>query len=199
MKYQNKSYPILVVAIILSLGMIAFSVYKLNRMPASLYPGIHGEFSLHSVDGPVASRDLQGKVGLIYFGYTHCPDVCPATLLNIGAALKLLTPDELTRVMPVFITTDPDRDSPASMAKYIQNFDSHIMGLSGSTEEISTAMKSFRGKYKKDAPDSKGNYTVTHVSHIIIIRPDGQVAEFMSHTSKPEEIATAIRHWLRWA
>jgi len=105
-KHQGKPYPLFVVAIMLTPGLVAFGVYNQNRMPASPYPGIHGAFSLHSVDGPVTSRDMREKVGIIYFGYTHCPDVCPATLLNVGAALKLLTSEELSRVAPVFITTD---------------------------------------------------------------------------------------------
>jgi len=182
----------------LAVVLIGYGVYNLNRMPASPYPDVHGKFSLHSVDGPVTSGDMLGKVSVIYFGYTHCPDVCPDTLVKIGAALKLLDSDELANVLPIFITTDPDRDSPELMAKYAHHFNSHIMGLSGSSKEIEAAAKSFLSGYKKEASDKKGNYTVGHTTVIIIVRPDGSVGELMSHTSKPEDIADTIRHWLRW-
>ncbi len=196
MDHKRKTFPLILLG--LAAVLVGFGVYNLNRMPPSQYPDIHGEFSLHSDDGPVTSRAMLGKVSLIYFGYTHCPDVCPDTLVRIGAALKLLDSDELANVMPIFITTDPDRDSPELMAKYAHHFNSHILGLSGSTKEIAAAAKSFLSGYKKEAPGKKGNYAVSHASFIIIVRPDGKLDRLMSHTSKPEDIASEIRHWLRW-
>jgi len=178
--------------------LIGFGVYQLNKMPASRYPDIHGRFSLVSADGPVSSDQMRGKVGVIYFGYTHCPDVCPDTLLRIGDALKLLDEDELARVMPVFITTDPARDTPELMAAYAHHFDSHLIGLSGSEQAIAAAAKSFLTGYQKAPADKKGSYTVSHASFIIIVRPDGDIAEFMTHTSSPKKISETIRYWLRW-
>ncbi len=182
----------------LAILFISFGAYQLNKMPASRYPDIHGKFSLLSADGPVTSDQMRGKVGVIYFGYTHCPDVCPDTLLRIGAALNQLNEEELSKVMPVFITTDPARDTPELMATYARHFDSHLLGLSGSEQAIATAAKSFLTGYQKASPDTKGNYTVSHASFIIIVRPDGDIAEFMTHTSPPEKIAETIRYWLRW-
>lgn len=177
---------------------VGFGIYHLNRMPESRYPDIHGAFSLMSVNGPVSSSQMHGKVGVIYFGYTHCPDVCPDTLARIGSALKLLNAKELTKVMAVFITTDPARDTPESLASYARHFDAHIIGLSGDARSIAAAAKSYLAGYRKAARDKHGNYVVTHSSYIIIVRPDGQIAEFMSHTTPPEKIADAIRYWLRW-
>jgi len=196
MDHKRKTFPLILLG--LAAVLVGFGVYNLNRMPPSQYPDVHGKFSLHSVDGPVTSRDMPGKVSVIYFGYTHCPDVCPDTLLRIGSALKLLDADELAKVFPVFITTDPDRDTPELMAKYAHHFDSHILGLSGSSKEITAAAKSFFIGYKKAARDKKGKYIVTHGSSIIIVRPDGNLAKLMSHTTRPEDIADTIRHWLRW-
>jgi len=193
---RNNTFPLILLA--LAAVFIGVGVYNLNRMPASQYPDIHGKFSLHSVDGPVTSRDMLGKVSVIYFGYTHCPDVCPDTLLRVGSALKLLDADEIAKVAPIFITTDPDRDTPEVMAKFAHRFDSHILGLSGSPKEIAAAAKSFLSGYKKQAPGKKGKYTVTHASFIIIVRPDGKLDKLMSHTSKPKDIANEVRHWLRW-
>ncbi len=197
MNIKHNIFPFILLG--LAALFIGFGVYNLNKMPASPYPYIHGKFSLHSVDGSVTSKDMLGKVGVIYFGYTHCPDVCPGTLLRMGSALKLLNPDELAKVFPVFITTDPARDSPEVMAKYVHHFDSHILGLSGSAKEIKAAAKSFLSGYKKEPVDKKGNYVVSHASFIIIVQPDGSIGKLMAHSSKPKDIAGAIRHWLRWA
>jgi len=197
MERKRNFLPFIVLG--LTVIFIGFGIYNLNKMPASPYPDVHGEFSLHSIDGPVTSKDMLGKVGVIYFGYTHCPDVCPDTLVRIGAALKLLDSDELAKVMPVFITVDSERDTPEVMAKYAHHFNSHLLGLSGSSKEIKAAAKSFFFGYTKQAPSKKGKYTVIHASFITIIRPDGSIGKFMSHTSKPEDIANAIRHWLRWS
>jgi len=193
---RNNTFPLILLG--LAAVLVGFGVYNMNKMPPSQYPDIHGEFSLHSVDGPVTSKDMLGKVGVIYFGYTHCPDVCPDTLLRIGSALKLLNSDELAKVLPIFITTDPDRDNPELLTKFAHHFNSHILGLSGSSKEIAAAAKSLLFGYKKAAPDKKGNYTVVHGSSIAIIRPDGSLDKLMSHTSKPADIANEIRHWLRW-
>jgi len=197
MNDKRNIFPLVLLG--LAAALIGFGVYNLNKMPASPYPDIHGIFSLHSVDGPVTSENMLGNVGLIYFGYTHCPDVCPDTLLRIGNALKLLNPDELAKVLPIFITTDPERDDPQLMATYVRHFDSHLLGLSGNAKEIKAAATSFLSGYKKETTDKKGNYAVSHASYIIIVRADGSVGELMSHTSKPEDIAATIRYWLRWS
>lgn len=199
MSNKRKIFPLMLLGLALVfIGFGVYNLYSLSKMPPSPYPDIHGKFSLRSVDGPVTSKDMLGKVGVIYFGYTHCPDVCPGVLLRIGNALKLLSPDDLAKVFPVFITVDPSRDSPASMAKYAHRFSSHILGLSGSAKEIKAATKSFFIGYKKGAPGKKGKYIVSHGSYIIITRPDGSIGELLSHSSKPKDIADAIRRWLRW-
>jgi len=182
----------------LAVLFVGVGVYNLNRMPASRYPEVHGSFALNSAAGPVSSKQMRGKVGIIYFGYTHCPDVCPDTLGRIGAALKLLDERQLARVMAVFITTDPARDSPELLASYVRHFDSHLIGLSGDADSIAAAARSYLAGYRKADDDKRGNYMVTHSSYIIIVRPDGQIAEFMSHTTSPDKIAEAIRYWLRW-
>ncbi len=196
MNIKHNIFPLILLG--LAVVFAGFGVYQLNKMPPGRYPNVHGKFFLHGVDGPVTSKDMLGKVGVIYFGYTHCVDVCPDTLLRIGRALKLLNSNELAKVFPAFITIDPNRDSPEVTEKYAHHFDNHILGLSGSTKEIEVAAKSFLAGYKKVAPGQKGNYVIGHVAVIIIVRPDGKIGEFMSHSSEPKDIANTIRHWLRW-
>jgi len=183
----------------LSVALIGFGIYNLTRMPPSPYPDIRSEFSLHSIAGPVSEKDLLGKVGLIYFGYMHCPDICPDTLVRVGRALDMLDETEREKIKALFITTDPERDSLEAMEKYTQHFSPHILGLGGSPSEIASAAKSFLSGYRKEAPDKKGNYAVSHASYIIITRPDGSLGKLLSHTASPSEIVDSLRQWLRWA
>ncbi|MFQ5582341.1 MAG: SCO family protein [Mariprofundaceae bacterium] len=197
MQGKHSYFPIIV--IVISLGLVSFGLYQLNRMPESPYPQIKAEFALKGPDGSLSSSDLRGKVGLIFFGYTQCPDVCPATLVNIGATLKLLDESELKKLRPIFISLDPGRDTPEKAAKYAAFFHPAIIGLSGNMEEVNAAKKSFLIAMEKEKPDSANKYIINHSTYIFLMRPDGKIGELLGHADKPEKIAAAIRRWLSWA
>jgi protein SCO1/2 len=188
-----------VIALILSLIMTSFAIYQLNKMPDSPFPQIQGKFTLHRADGTFSFRNMAGKSGLLFFGYTHCPDVCPATLVNIGKALDLLDKSEQKKVRAVFISLDPDRDTPEKTTKYAKYFHPQIIGLSGNKKELELAAKSFYVGHEKNKANEKGNYTLSHSTSLYMIRPDGLIGELISHTSTPEKIAEALRRWLPWA
>ena len=177
------------VLLVIAAGLIGFGWYNLSKMPESPYPDIQPEFSLYDASGPVSSKELQGKVGIVFFGYTHCPDVCPAALVNIGKALDLLEEEERDKVKPVFISIDAARDKPAKVGKYARYFHPQIQGLSGSAEEVAAAAESFLVGYKKNAPNAAGNYTISHSTYVFLLRPDGKIAELIGHKSSPEDIA----------
>jgi len=187
------------IALILALIITLFAIYQMNKIPDSPYPQMHGEFSLQQMDGTFSFKDMAGKSGLIFFGYTHCPDVCPAILVNLGKALDLLDKSEQEKVIAVFISVDPERDTPEIMTKYVKYFHSQIIGLSGDKKEVERAAKSFYIGHEKNKPNEKGNYTITHATSLYLIRPDGLIGEIIGHNSTPEEIATALRRWLPWA
>lgn len=189
-----------VVLMLVAVAMIAFGLYQLNRMPPTEYPEMNPAFELQGLQGTMRLEDLQGKVGIIYFGYTHCPDVCPTTLVNIAAALKKLDKKELEKVRALFITTDPERDTAQRMDKFARYFDPHIVGLSGSKTAIRKAAKAFLAGYaREEKADAPGEYTMTHSSYIYILRPDGKMGKLLSHESTPEEIVETVRYWLKWA
>ncbi len=197
MSHKVSIFPVIV--LVLSLAMTSFGIYQLNKMPESPFPQIQGKFTLHHADGSFSFTDMAGKSGLIFFGYTHCPDVCPATLVNVSNALNLLDKSEQKQVSIVFISLDPDRDTPEIMTKYVKYFHPKIIGLTGSEAEIDVAVKSFYAAREKNKPNEKGNYTINHSTNIYMIRPDGMVGELISSKSTPEEIAAALRRWLPWA
>jgi len=154
------------------------------------------DFVLTSSSGPVSLKQFRGEVVLLFFGYTHCPDICPTTMSNVAAAMDLLTPDEQKSVQPIFITVDPDRDSPEQLAEYVAFFHPKIIGLSGSMQKIREAAKKYSVEFfiehNGEATDGK-QYLVNHSSYLFLIDRNGEVADMMSSFTTPADIATALR------
>jgi len=187
------------IGLIVALTLVGFGWYSINKIPDNEFPEFKLSFSLHSADGPVNFSDTKGKVGLIFFGYAHCPDVCPATMVNFGQALDRLTASERSKVKAMFVSLDPMRDSPEVMKKYVGFFHSDITGLAGSVDEIDAAAKSFLIAFEKDKANELGNYSMNHSTYIFITRPDGNLGNLLSHKSSPDEIVEVLRHWIKWA
>jgi len=185
--------------LIAAIGMVAFGAYNLNKMPETKYPMFNAEFSLHSASGPVSFNDLAGKVSVVFFGYTHCPDICPATLVNFGHALKMLDDKERSKVRAVFISLDHERDTPEMVSKYTRFFHPEIIGLTGNEAEVTAAAKAFMVPSEKNAPNAKGNYTMNHGTYLYVIRPDGKLGELASHQDSAEKIVASLRAWIKWA
>ncbi len=149
---------------------------------------IGGPFSLIDHHGKrVTDRDYLGKPTLVFFGYTHCPDVCPTTLLELSTQLEELGPDA-DRLNVLFITVDPERDTPEQLALYLSSFDSRIVGLSGSPEDISAALNAYH-IYAKKVPLNDGDYTMDHTATIAMMNSKGKYVGSM-HYQAP----TAITH-----
>jgi len=197
MKQNSPVFPI--IGIVIALSAAAFGLYHLNKIPDNEFPEFQPSFSLHSKSGPVKLSDIRGKVGLIFFGYAHCPDVCPATMVNFGQALDMMSKEEQARVRAIFVSLDPLRDTPEIMARYTGFFHDDILGLSGNVDEVTAAAKSFKIAYEQDKPNSIGNYSMNHSTYIFIIRPDGNLGKLMGHQSSPEEIVQELRFWMQWA
>ena len=165
------------------------------QLPQGLSLG--GAFRLTDHTGRrVTEADFTGKLGLIYFGFTYCPDVCPTELGIMASALDLLGPDA-ARVMPVLITIDPARDTQAALADYVARFHPALIGLTGTDEEIAQAARAFRVYYRKVQPPNASDYVMDHSSFIYLVGPDGRVRQLFRPNMAPEAIAAAIRGQLR--
>jgi protein SCO1/2 len=137
-------------------------------------------FALIDQDGePLSSADLAGKPYAIFFGYTHCPDVCPTTLFEMSEALKALGPDA-DRLRVLFVTVDPARDTPELLKSYLSAFDGRISGLSGTQQAIDAAAKSFRIFYQK-VPAENGDYSMDHSATVILMGADGRFVGTISY------------------
>jgi protein SCO1 len=166
-------------ALILGIAAARIAADSRHGNAAAALPGIGGHFRLMTSDGgTVTDRSFPGKWLLVYFGYTFCPDACPTALNALGTALDELGP-LAAGVQPIFITVDPERDTPQVVADYVKAFDSRIVGLSGVPEQIAAAAKEFRVYYKVR---SLGNdeYAIDHSSFIYVIDPEGRVVELLA-------------------
>jgi len=149
---------------------------------------IGGPFTLVDDTGaPVTEKTLVGKPYVIYFGYTYCPDVCPTTLVDLSRWIKQLGPDA-DKLNYVFVTVDPERDTPKLLHGYLSSFDTHIRGFTGTPEQIAKIAKQYRVDYQK-IPTSGGTYSVDHASIIYLMNADGQFGTFIQYQ---ETDATAL-------
>lgn len=184
-------------AVLAAGGWVWASRTAVEYQPAGGRALIESDFSLIDHTGePVTDEDFEGKWQLVFFGFTHCPDVCPTTLATVAQVLEALGGDA-GKVAPLFITVDPERDTPESMAEYIAQFDRRIVGLTGSLEQLEAAARAFRVYYSKveqeGVPDG---YGMDHSTFLYLMDPEGAYAAHFAPQDDPAEIAGRIRRYL---
>lgn len=158
---------------------------------------VGGPFSLVNEDGVrVTDQSFPHRYKLIVFGFTFCPDICPTELQNITEALDLLGP-EAPKIQPLFITIDPERDTPAVIKEYIRNFHPSLHGLTGTPEEIAVAAKAFRVYYQKVATPNSGVYMMDHSTVIYFMDPQGQLLTHFGPKTPPKDMAETLKSYLK--
>ena len=159
-------------------------------------PAAGGDFVLRSADGPIDTQSLRGKVVLVYFGYTYCPDICPTTLVTIGEALKSLAPGERQRVATIFVSVDPQRDTPQRLKDYAAFFDPGIIGVTGSDEEVAKVARLYGAIYARQKASDEGSYVVDHSTWTYLLAADGHLAGRIPYGAPAAQVAAEIRKWL---
>jgi protein SCO1/2 len=159
---------------------------------------IGGHFALIDQTGkPITDRDFRGRYLLVFFGFTHCPDICPTELQVMAAALEALSPQKRKEIVPVFITLDPERDTPEVMAAYVKNFGQGFVGLTGSAESISAAAKAYRIAYSKFQQDkTTDDYTIDHSSLVYLIDKNGDYITHFAYGIPAAKITETLRRYL---
>jgi protein SCO1/2 len=156
---------------------------------------VGGPFALTDQNGKtVTDKSLKGKPTLIFFGYTHCPDVCPTSLFEISEVLRTMGKDA-DKVNAYFISVDPERDTPATMKDYLSSFDPHLEGLSGDPAETTKVLTSYR-VYAKKVPTKDGDYTMDHTALIYLMDRDGRFVAPFNLKRTPEEAAAELKRYL---
>jgi protein SCO1/2 len=156
---------------------------------------IGGPFQLTDQAGEsVTERNLQGRPTLVFFGFTHCPDVCPTSLFEISEVLRAMGKDA-DRVNAYFISVDPERDSAATMNDYLSSFDPHLKGLTGAADAIARVTSEYR-VYAKKVPLKDGDYTMDHTALVYLMDRDGKFVAPFNLKRTPEEAAADLKRYL---
>ena len=159
---------------------------------------IGGPFTLIGHDGkPVTDQAFRGKYMLVSFGFTHCPDICPAELQVMSAALDELGP-KANEIIPIFITLDPERDTPQAVTDYVRNFGQRFVGLTGSPEQVAAAAKAYRVTYSKFQEEGAkpDDYTIDHVALVYLMGKDGEYLANFAYDTPAAKMAEALRRYL---
>jgi protein SCO1/2 len=137
-----------------------------------------------------------GKVVLLYFGYTYCPDVCPTSLADMATARRELGPDA-ARVQVAFVTVDPQRDTPEKLTRYLEAFDKTYLGLTGTAVELKRVMDAYQVKSVRRDAEGSASYTVDHTAFIYVIDPQGRLRELLPFGTRADDIVNDARLLLR--
>jgi protein SCO1/2 len=160
---------------------------------------VGGDFILHDVNGNIVdSKQFRGKYLLIYFGFTFCPDICPASLSEMGLVIDDLA-QEANLLQPIFITIDPKRDTQAQLKEYFTHFNPAILPLTGSAEEIKQVATSFKVYYSvsHNTKNDPENYLVDHSSFFYFVGPDGRLIKYYTSKVPASDIATDILTYMK--
>jgi protein SCO1/2 len=192
---RSRAFAIRAVAglvVVALLGLAAFTLTSPREGPRAALIG--GPFALEDGDGKtVSDQTLKGRPFLVYFGYTHCPDVCPTELARIS---DILTKMGDKSIPTLFITVDPERDTPKIMQDYVSSFNPAILGLSGSPQSVEAAEKAFRVFARRGEKHPDGDYSMDHSSIVYLMDKNGAFVEAFNVERPPEEAATELEKFL---
>jgi protein SCO1/2 len=175
------------------LGVILFAGHYQGNGPGA--SAIGGPFKLIDQNGkPITDQDMKGKPYLVFFGYTHCPDICPTTLFELSEVMRALGKDA-DKTSAIFISIDPERDTPAAMKDYLSSFDPHLMGATGDAKAIAVAEKDYR-VYAKKVPGENGDYSMDHTALVYLMDKEGRFVAPFRLDRKPEAAAADLRKYM---
>lgn len=142
-------------------------------------------------------KDFAGKVVVMFFGYTHCPDVCPTTLSDMAQAFKLMSAEEAGRVQVLFVTVDPERDTPDMLKAYVPYFHPSFLGLYGTPEEVARVAREFKVAYSKHVEPGATGYLVDHTAGSYVLDAQGRLRLYLPYAHPPQDIAHDLKTLLR--
>jgi protein SCO1/2 len=155
-----------------------------------------GDFELRAHDGSDWSTlQARGKVVVLVFGYTFCPDVCPTALATVAAAMRELGPDA-DRVQPLFVSLDPDRDTPEKLEPYVHWFHPSMIGLTGSPDELKQVAKRYQVQYEFVGKGEKEHYSLDHSANLYLLDAEGRLSGILPYGLPPDALVRAIRQAL---
>lgn len=181
--------------VVVCFAAVVLVTNRVSTTPGQAVAAIGGPFQLTDQnDRTITENDLKGRPFLVFFGFTHCPEVCPTTLFEVSEIFRKLGPDA-ERIRALFITVDPERDTVASLKDYMSSFDPHLTGLTGDLNSIAKVAKEYRVYYKK-VPLDQGDYTMDHTAIVYLMDKDGHFVSPFSLKRTPEAAAADLKRYL---
>lgn len=198
MKAQTTRLLLILAAFLAGL-VLCFSVVLLmsdrGGVPLVAPSTVGGPFRLTDQNGKVITeQDLKGRPFLVFFGFTHCPEICPTALADISQIMDKLGPDAV-KMNALFVTVDPERDTPAVLKDYLSSFNPRLIGVGGDTQALADVAKAYRVYYKK-IPTKDGDYTMDHTAIVYLMDKNGQFVAPFSLKRRPEDAAADLRRYL---
>lgn len=194
------SHILLVVAAFLGglaifLGVFLYATGQFGSSGAPRASAIGGPFNLIDQNGkPITDKDMKGRPFLVFFGFTHCPDVCPTALFDVSEVMRALGKDA-DRTAALFITVDPERDTPQVLKDYLSSFDPHLRAATGDRAAIDAAEKAYR-VYAKKVPGKDGDYSMDHTALVYLMDKQGRFVAPFSLKRPPEAAAAELRKYM---
>jgi protein SCO1/2 len=174
---------------------VIFLVTGRSPAPIAMPSAVGGPFNLVDQNSkPITDQDMKGRPFLVFFGFTHCPDVCPTTLFEVSEVFRALG-SEAKDVRALFITVDPARDTPEVLKNYLSSFDPRVIGVTGDEVAIAAVEKAYR-VYAKKVPTDGGNYTMDHTAIVYLMSKDGRFVAPFNMKRRPEEAAADLKRYL---
>ena len=182
-------------AVSLAVGLLLMTWLMGDLRKVAAPAAIGGPFQLADQSGKVVTeKDLKGRPTLIFFGFTHCPDVCPTSLFEISEVLRAMGKDA-DKVNAFFVSVDPERDTQGAMKDYLSSFDPHVKGLTGDPEQVAKVLSAYR-VYAKKVPLKDGDYTMDHTALVYLMDRDGNFVAPFNMKRKPEDAAAELKRYL---
>jgi len=173
---------------------VIFIVTGRSPAPVTLQSAIGGPFRLTDQNSqPITDQDMKGHPFLVFFGFTHCPDICPTTLFEVSEIFRKLGP-KAKDARALFITVDPERDTPAVLKDYLSNFDPRVVGVTGDPAAITAVERAYR-VYAKKVPLDGDNYTMDHTALVYLMDKDGRFVAPFNMKRRPEEAAADLKRY----
>jgi protein SCO1/2 len=188
--------------VLLVLAILGVAFFWQPELEESPLPGSFaaqptgGDFTLDGPTGPVALHDFSGKIVLLQFGYTYCPDICPTSLSILAQVLGGLTPAEVAKVQPLFVSVDPERDNVARLVEYTTFFHPAIIGLTGPVGRLAELAGRYGAIFVRQENASAGGYVIDHTALTYLIDKNGRLVASLPHATPPEQLAVEIRKYL---
>ncbi|MDL2408915.1 SCO family protein [Rhizobium calliandrae] len=189
------------IVVIIVAGLLGWLSFGTTRAPDVASAGPYGvPFTLVAQNGqPISDQAFRGKPSALFFGYTHCPDVCPTTLFELNGWMQKVDPDG-TKLNAYFVTVDPERDTPAIMNQYVSNVSSRITGISGDPDKVMEMVKGFRVYAKKvplDEKDPNGDYSMDHTASVFLFDSAGRFAGTIAYQEDPDVAVKKLENLIK--